>query len=977
MLRPDIAFAVHRLSLSFAKPTEEAEEQLRSLMKYIAGTQTYTISLQIPRRWERAKNLELLAFSTSWVQDSRAATCVSLSFMGVHLGASIQQATTKAAAEYNTVRLASTLAFHTKSLLQEMMLEKTLCFRVLTRGPVPQKLGLSKQTRHIDLWSQLGQFQLSKVQPKQDLAEQLANNLRACDLHRLLPKLQLQARPAGELALPTVQGKSRAFVSSSLGSFYIGQLCCATAMEKPQLVQKLSGKEFVDHLAIPELESMKLLQQQLSSGGANTALHNELRQNGLQKDSLQAAYSEKELERTASPMSFQQLSLQQSSLQAAYSIGSFQTHSLTVTSLSFQDQLTAAYLEDALERTALENELAWLKRRQRSSSSLPRTSFQIILVILMIAAFLSKSIFKSFRDRELEENEELQTFPLDWALELVKPPVLLTIFGDQQLEEFETKNLQSCKEKETVEPIALPNLLWEQELEKLLVDQSCPLDLLHDHLGQEHLWTNQLRQNPLENEKNKKLDENKELEEKNFQSLILEKLVALMPEKHFALAASSRLLGNEAWEEQREASEISFDNVGDKELLQEELRRAQLGCKDLWPASFRALCPNSSEENSVTEETFANTSLGKETFKESSLTTSSFTSRSLTESSFTESSLAENSFSENTFLKNSFSQNSFDKKSFAKNSFDEKSFDKKSFDKKSFDKKSFDKSSFGKSSLGDSSLEETSLAQSSLHHSSLKESSLKETSFEESSLAESSLATSTSALSSFLYSRFQENSFEESSFNKSSFNQSSFEDSSFGQSSLEESSLKGRLQKQLEESSFEQSSLEPNSFDHSFGNSSFRSNSLQDRSLTDSSFQDSSFRHRSFQEQSFQDKSFQDSSLQDRSFNSRTFPTELYQLERRTSATELKQLERPAFSTELETACQTKLETLRAQQLRRGSFSLLRGSSLDTIWTRGRVLRGKLPLFPSLTLSSLSFTDFVAQAELRLSFPEKEACTQA
>ena len=183
LLRPDIAFAVHRCSLSFAKPTEEDEDQLRSLMKYIAGTQTYTVSLQIPRRWERAKNLELLAFSTSWVQDSRAATCVSLSFMGVHLGASIQQAKTKAAAEYNTVRLASNLAFHTKSLLQEMMLEKPLCFRVLTRGPVPQKLGLSKQTRHIGLWSQLGQFQLSKVQPKQNLAEQLANNLRACELH--------------------------------------------------------------------------------------------------------------------------------------------------------------------------------------------------------------------------------------------------------------------------------------------------------------------------------------------------------------------------------------------------------------------------------------------------------------------------------------------------------------------------------------------------------------------------------------------------------------------------------------------------------------------------------------------------------------------------------------------------------------------------------------------------------------------------
>ena len=216
------------------------------------------------------------------------------------------------------MRLASTLAFHTKSLLQDMMLVKPLGLRVLTRGPIAQKLGLSKQTRHIELWSQLGPFQLSKIQPKQNLAEQLANNLRACDLHRLLPKLQLQARCAGELALPTVQCEGRAFFSSSLGSFYIGQLCCAPAMEKPQLVQKLSGKEFVDHLAIPELDSTKLLQQQLSSGRANTALHNELRQNSLQQESLQAAYSKKELGQPASTRSFGPQSLQQDSLKAAY-----------------------------------------------------------------------------------------------------------------------------------------------------------------------------------------------------------------------------------------------------------------------------------------------------------------------------------------------------------------------------------------------------------------------------------------------------------------------------------------------------------------------------------------------------------------------------------------------------------------------------------------------------------------------------------
>ena len=94
-LRPDIAFAVHRLSLSFGKATEEDEAQLRSLIKYIARTQTYAVSLRVPRKWKRAENLELLAFSTAWVEPGRLGACVSLSFLGVHLATSFEQATTK------------------------------------------------------------------------------------------------------------------------------------------------------------------------------------------------------------------------------------------------------------------------------------------------------------------------------------------------------------------------------------------------------------------------------------------------------------------------------------------------------------------------------------------------------------------------------------------------------------------------------------------------------------------------------------------------------------------------------------------------------------------------------------------------------------------------------------------------------------------------------------------------------------------
>ena len=336
LLRPDVAFAVHTLSRSLSKPTENDEE-------YIKSTQTYTVSLKTPRKWKRAKNLELLAFSTAWGETSRQATCVSLFFMGVHLAASIQQqATTRAAADLISVRSASNLACHTKILLQNMMLEKPLLCRVLTRGPVAQKLGLSKQTRHIELSrSQLGQFQLSKVQPKQNLAEQLANKHTACSLHRLLPKLQMQARPAGKLALPTVRGEGRAFNSSSLGSFYIGMLRRASAMEKP-CSEQLLGKELEKNLVLPELDSAFL---------SETSLH---------ADELVAAYATESL---------QQQSLQPEELEAAYLSSRFQNQSLQ------QRELSAAYATDELERTALtlsslqQKELGRFKTFQQDSST--------------------------------------------------------------------------------------------------------------------------------------------------------------------------------------------------------------------------------------------------------------------------------------------------------------------------------------------------------------------------------------------------------------------------------------------------------------------------------------------------------------------------------------------------------------------------------------------------------------------------------
>ena len=288
--RPDIGCAVQQLSTSFRKPTEQDEMQLVNVLRYLKGTQHYGISLQPPRRWERAKNLELLAFSaTSWSEARRSTSGISLSFMGVPLAASTRQATTRAA-DVDSVRLACAIAFHTKILLQEFQLVQPMSFRLLTGGPLAMQLGLSKKERHIDLWHWFGQFQLSKVPPHQNLAESLTYNLSASGLHRLLPQLKMHTRPAEMLALPTELAGEVAFFRSSSSSFFIGVLRKAPAMAQLGSEEQLLGKETGKPINIPELESA-------------------LPRQSLQPDELVAAYSRD---------SFQHQSLQPDELVAAY-----------------------------------------------------------------------------------------------------------------------------------------------------------------------------------------------------------------------------------------------------------------------------------------------------------------------------------------------------------------------------------------------------------------------------------------------------------------------------------------------------------------------------------------------------------------------------------------------------------------------------------------------------------------------------------
>ena len=556
-----------------------------------------------------------------------------------------------------------------------------------------------------------------------------------------------------------------------------------------------------------------------------------------------------------------------------------------------------------------------------------RTSISLSSILLSIFFILMVSIFPS---KSLENSFD-NNFIHCCAFQLVEQDELSPTFGQKEL----------GKKNEFHKAF-----LWDQELEELLVDKTCPLDPPYDHLGQEKLWSVQLQQNLLENDEQKELQD-QELQEKNFhksfqKKIFLKKLDALLLEWHFAKAASHQLVGIKAGEKHREASkEIGFDKVGDKELPQEELRREELGCKDLWPAYFRALCPHSFEENSFTNETFSNTSLGEESSTRSSLAESSFAENSFTESTFLENNFLKNSFSKTSFDNKSFANKSFDNKSFAKTSFDKKSFAKQSFDKKSFDRQtfqrqlrtqqlgglelplgSFDDSSFEKSRFTQSSLEESSFTKSSFRESSLRGSSFNKDSFAQESL------TSTAFTKSFA----------QTSFHRRSFNYSSLEESSFTKSSSQNSSL--------EENSFNESSFEENSFTkHSFEESSFAKSSLEESSLTPGSFEQSSFETNSFELCTFEATSFTESSFQEANFPTVTsFRTELSKPQRSSLRPELGHLEEPAlkkgaFNLELSTAhSKGKL----------GTF--LGGSRLKTASFRGGVLKPELaPAYPSLT----------------------------
>ena len=65
--RPDLCFEIHMLTQSLTTPTREQEMQLHKVLRYLRGTQHYTLSLHPTNQMtqERASSLNLVAFSAS------------------------------------------------------------------------------------------------------------------------------------------------------------------------------------------------------------------------------------------------------------------------------------------------------------------------------------------------------------------------------------------------------------------------------------------------------------------------------------------------------------------------------------------------------------------------------------------------------------------------------------------------------------------------------------------------------------------------------------------------------------------------------------------------------------------------------------------------------------------------------------------------------------------------------------------------
>ena len=265
-----MSFEVHLLTQSLTAPTRGQERHLHRVLSYLKGTLHYTLSLHPTnkRAEEKAQSPELLAFSaSSWTEACRPTSTAYLILWGVPLIASCRAscAYKQADAELDSVRLALALASHTKSLLQHLDVEQlakpanislktsSLHVELVTGRPLAMQLGLSRRNKHIQLRSEKGQLQLSKVHPNKNLAHSLTNT--ASD-QRMLAKLRIDTEAAEILALSTVRGQCLASFGSS-SSLEIGMVAVEPPKMDLQLRQLALPKSVYDSFERTCFESLQ------------------------------------------------------------------------------------------------------------------------------------------------------------------------------------------------------------------------------------------------------------------------------------------------------------------------------------------------------------------------------------------------------------------------------------------------------------------------------------------------------------------------------------------------------------------------------------------------------------------------------------------------------------------------------------------------------------------------------------------------
>ena len=168
------------------------------------------------------------------------------------------------------MRLSLGLASHTKSLLQHLDVNQlanqvnislktsSLHVELVTGRPLAMQLGLSRRNKHIQLRSEKGQLQLSKVHPEKNLAHSLTTN--ASD-KRMLAKLRV-TEAAETLALSTVRGQCLASFGSS-SSLVVGMVAVEPPKMDLQLRQLALPKSVSDSFERTCFESLRLLAKKL------------------------------------------------------------------------------------------------------------------------------------------------------------------------------------------------------------------------------------------------------------------------------------------------------------------------------------------------------------------------------------------------------------------------------------------------------------------------------------------------------------------------------------------------------------------------------------------------------------------------------------------------------------------------------------------------------------------------------------------